>query len=97
MSKTTATAAKKPTAAKKAAAPKAPAKKAPTTIRGTIAELVGAVTINGLPVDQPTLSALTRMGIGKKVGTAEKPEGQRGPAPTIWEFTTQPRINVARR
>lgn len=89
-----------PAAAKKtAAAAKKPvaAKAPPTTIRGTIAELVNSITVNGRTVDQPTLSALTRMGFGKEVGTAERPAGTRGPAPKVWEFAQNIRLSVARR
>ncbi len=68
------------------------------SIRGTIADLTkgkGAILVNGLPVDQPGLSALTRYGFGKEVGVADRPEGQRGPAAKIWEFPLNGKFAVA--
>ena len=67
------------------------------TIRGTIAELAGRVTVNGNVVDQPGLSVLTRLGIGKQVGVTEKPENQRGRAATIWEFPLESTTVLARK
>lgn len=57
--------------------------------KGTVAELVQqGITVNGVALDQPTLSLLTRIGRGdfiKAVGVAKKAEGTRGKAATIWE------------
>lgn len=72
----------------------------PNVARGTVAELVkgkNAITFNGKKLDQPTLSALTRVGIAKVVGTAPRPEGVRGPAPKIWEVPLTGTFTVARK
>lgn len=67
------------------------------TIRGTIAELANKVTVNGNLVDQPGLSVLTRLGIGKQVGVTEKPDNQRGRAAAIWEFPLESTTVLARK
>lgn len=72
----------------------------PNVARGTVAELVkgkNAITFNGKKLDQPTLSALTRVGIAKAVGTAPRPAGTRGPAPTVWELPLNGTFAVARK
>ncbi|QDJ96233.1 hypothetical protein Xoosp13_46 [Xanthomonas phage Xoo-sp13] len=68
-----------------------------TTVRGTIAELAGSITINGRTVGQPELSVMTRLGFATEVGTADKPEGIRGPAPKIWELNLNAPMAVARK
>lgn len=67
------------------------------TIRGTIAELAGRVTINGTVADQPALSVLTRLGIATEVAVAEKAADKRGRAAKIWEFPVDSNVVVARK
>lgn len=72
-------------------------------IEGTTADLIGRgkesrLRINGKAVKQPDLSTLARLGIASEVGTAERPEGKRGPAPAILRLPlNQPGLVVARR
>lgn len=69
------------------------------TIKGTISELVagGRLSINGVTVGQPEMSVLTRLGFAKEVGTVERPEGKRGPAPKVWEIPVNGQFAVARK
>ena len=69
------------------------------TIKGTISELVegGPLSINGIPVGQPEMSVLTRLGLAKEVGTVERPAGKRGPAPKVWEIPVNGQFVVARK
>ena len=72
----------------------------PNVIRGTISELTkgkGTILINGKKADQPSLSALVRLGFAKEVGVAPRPEGTRGPAPKVWEFPLSGSFAVARK
>lgn len=65
--------------------------------RGTIAELTGKLSINGVVLDQPTLSTLTRIGRGlfcRPVGKVPPAGGGRGKPATIWEFNTSPRFSI---
>lgn len=55
-------------------------------ITGTLQQLSGKVRVNGHLRTGPQLSALTAMGIGVKVGEADKAPNTRGRAATIWEF-----------
>lgn len=69
-----------------------------SSIKGTISELVATgLTINGIPVGQPEMSVLTRLGFATEVGTVERPEGKRGPAPKVWELPTNGQFAVARK
>lgn len=63
------------------------------SIRGTIAQLSGKVKMNGNALDSVALSTLTRAGFAQKVGTVEKPAGQRGKPATIWEFPQNVTVN----
>lgn len=75
----------------------------PDYIEGTVADLIGRgkdsrLRINGKAVKQPDLSTLARLGIASEVGTAERPEGKRGPAPVILRLPlNQPGLTVARK
>lgn len=72
-------------------------------IEGTVTDIIGKgeksrLRINGVPVSQPALSALASLGIVEKVGVAERPEGVRGPKPTIVRlYTDRPNMTVTRR
>ncbi len=74
-------------------------------LTGTISELVadGKLTINGVPVGQPEMSVLTRLGFAKEIGTVERPEvaegekRKRGPAAKIWEIPLNGSFAVARK
>jgi hypothetical protein len=66
------------------------------TIRGTIADFAGKLSLNGVILGQPELSMLTRIGRGSffnAVGTVPKPAGQRGKPATIWELTLSADLN----
>lgn len=66
------------------------------TIRGTIADFAGKLSLNGAVLGQPELSMLTRIGRGSffnAVGTVPKPAGQRGKPATIWELTLSADLN----
>lgn len=89
----------------KTPAKKAPAKKTVTAkvsasggkaIRGTVAELVDTVTINGKSLTQPQLSVITQV-FGKEVGKDAKPANVRGRAATVWEFPASLSVRVARK
>jgi hypothetical protein len=59
-------------------------------ITGTIAQLSGKITMNGVALGQPELSVLTRIfngGAVKRVGVIKK-EGERGRPATIWQIDT---------
>ena len=69
------------------------------TIRGTIADFAGKLSLNGVVLGQPELSMLTRIGRGSffnAVGTVPKPAGQRGKPATIWELTLSANLNFTR-
>lgn len=62
-------------------------------IEGTVADIIGRgdksrLRINGKEVKQPDLSTLARLGLAEAVGEAERPEGTRGPRPTIYRIPT---------
>lgn len=62
-------------------------------ITGTIAELVAmGLTINGKVMKQGELSTLTRLGLAKQVGEAEK-KG-RGKAAAIWELESSSTLKL---
>ena len=75
----------------------------PDYIEGTVADIIGRgkdsrLSINGKRVKQPDLSTLARLGLATEVGVAERPEGKRGPAPTIYRLPlNQPGMVVTRR
>lgn len=57
------------------------------TIRGTLAQLDGKISINGRNLTMPQLSILTTLGVGRKVGEMPKASAStRGRAASIWEF-----------
>lgn len=62
-------------------------------ITGTLQHLSGKVRVNGHLRTGPQLSALTAMGIGKKVGEADKAPNTRGRAAAIWEFPESVTLN----
>jgi hypothetical protein len=65
-------------------------------IRGTIKQLDGKIVLNGNALSAPQLSTLFKLGDGtfcKKVGTAPKPDGQKGRAAAIWEV--DPSVSVS--
>ena len=62
-------------------------------ITGTLQQLDGKVMVNGFARTAPQLSALTALGIGKKVGEADKAPNTRGRAATIWEFPDTVTLN----
>lgn len=72
-------------------------------IEGTVADMIGRgkesrLRIGGKLVKQPDLSTLARLGIAQEVGQAERPEGKRGPAATIYRLpNTINGLAVARR
>ena len=56
-------------------------------ISGTLAQLSGKVRVNGKVLTAPQLSALTTLGIGRKVGVVPKSNPhQRGREASVWEF-----------
>lgn len=69
------------------------------SIEGTVAELTRGdrLRINGKKVGQPEMSVLARLGIAVEVGVAERPDGQRGPAPKIYALPTTGQFAAARR
>ncbi len=75
----------------------------PDYIEGTVADIIGRgkdsrLSINGKRVKQPDLSTLARLGIATEVGTAERPQGKRGPAPVILRLPlNHPLVTVARK
>lgn len=66
-------------------------------IRGTVAELVAMkLTINGVKMDQGTISTITRLGLARASGEGAKIKaGARGKAPTIWELDSTINMNLA--
>ena len=67
-----------------------------TVIRGTIAELAGKLTLNGVTLNQPELSVLTRLGrdtFAKPV--AQIRTGVKGRPTTVWEINTESSLNFA--
>lgn len=59
-------------------------------VTGTIAQLSGKITMNGVALGQPELSVLTRIFNGtavKRVGVVKK-EGERGRPATVWQIDT---------
>ena len=58
---------------------------------GTIAQLIAqGLTINGnKPLDQSSMSVLTRLGMAREIGKMEKAPGTRGSAATIWEVDSE--------
>lgn len=78
-------------------------KQTPEYIEGTVADIIGRgetsrLRINGKLVKQPDLSTLARLGFATEVGVAERPEGKRGPAATIYRLPLgNPAMRVARR
>ena len=72
-------------------------------IEGTVSDIIGKgeksrLRINGTPAGQPELSVLARLGIATEVGTADRPEGTRGPKPKILRIPTNVAgMTVARR
>ena len=60
-------------------------------VTGTIAQLTNKLTMNGVPLDQPALSVMTRIFSGslfKQVGIVKK-EGKRGRSAIIWQVDTE--------
>ncbi len=70
-----------------------------TYVQGTVKELTKGdrLRVNGKKVDQPAMSVLAKLGIATKVGTAERPEGKRGPAPVVYRLDLSPSVVVARK
>lgn len=69
-------------------------------IVGTTADLINGenpITLNGQTLTQSDLSVLNRLGIVQAVGVADRPQGQRGPAPKIWSIPTNGSFAVARK
>lgn len=59
-------------------------------ITGTIAQLSGKLTLNGVALGQPELSVMTRIfngSIFKQVGIIKK-EGERGRPAIVWQVDT---------
>lgn len=59
---------------------------------GTVAQLVAmGLTVNGnIPLDQSALSVLTRLGIAREIGIAEKAgPSTRGKAAKVWEVDSE--------
>ena len=59
-------------------------------ITGTIAQLSGKLTLNGVALGQPELSTMTRIfggSIFKQVGIIKK-EGERGRPAIVWQVDT---------
>lgn len=60
-------------------------------ITGTIAQLSGKLTLNGVALGQPELSVMTRIfggSVFKQVGIVKK-EGERGRPAIIWQVDTE--------
>lgn len=60
-------------------------------LTGTIAQLSGKLTLNGVALGQPELSVMTRLfngNIFKQVGVVKK-EGERGRPAIIWQVDTE--------
>lgn len=60
-------------------------------ITGTIAQLSGKLTLNGVALGQPELSTMTRIFNGslfKQVGIVKR-EGERGRPAIIWQVDTE--------
>lgn len=60
-------------------------------ITGTIAQLSGKLTLNGVALGQPELSVMTRIfngSIFKQVGIVKR-EGERGRPAIIWQVDTE--------
>lgn len=60
-------------------------------VTGTIAQLSGNLTLNGVTLGQPELSVMTRIFGGsafKQVGVIKK-EGERGRPAIIWQVDTE--------
>ncbi len=68
-------------------------------VQGTVAELTRGerLRINGKKVDQPAMSVLAKLGIATRVGTAERPEGKRGPAPVVYRLDLNTALTVSRK
>ncbi len=71
------------------------------TVRGTIAELVGKVTVNGKHVGQAELSVLTRLGEGTFATAVEKipqkdanGKHSRGRPTNVWEIDANIRMHL---
>ena len=56
-------------------------------IKGTLKELDGKVSFNGVKVSQPELSVLSRV-FGTVIGEVKRPDGG-GRSAKIWEFPEQ--------
>lgn len=72
----------------------------PDSITGTVADLTKGdkLRVNGQVVRQPEMSVLARLGLAQAVGTADRPEGKRGPAPVIYSLPLGvPGFAVARK
>lgn len=65
------------------------------SIQGSVAQLAGRITVNGVALGQPELSMLTRIGRGHfcKPIKVIKHEGKRGKPTTIWEFDADAMLN----
>lgn len=60
-------------------------------LTGTIAQLSGKLTLNGVALGQPELSVMTRIfggSVFKQVGIVKK-EGERGRPAIIWQVDTE--------
>lgn len=60
-------------------------------ITGTIAQLSGKLTLNGVALGQPELSVMTRIFNGsvfKQVGIVKR-EGERGRPAAVWQVDTE--------
>lgn len=60
-------------------------------VTGTVAQLVGKLSINGVALGQPELSVMTRIFAGtvfKQVGIVRK-EGERGRPAAVWQIDTE--------
>jgi hypothetical protein len=70
------------------------------TLRGTIAQLAGHITVNGKPLGQAELSVLTRLGAGtfatavERIGcTDENGKPTRGRPTNVWQIDKHIRMS----